>query len=259
MAHRLVNLQAQLRAVKDDVKYPLRPLVGFQQRHRLFAHAPRILQQLQFVDQFVSLVLPLPSEGVGIRPFLDLAPRKRMRRVADAGRVFGLMNVGAFRRVKPLLLAPEIHVGLRQSHAGHRAQLRVDLHQQLEILLNRNGEGINLDRGRPIRGCRLLRSQPDVALLDARRSPGNFDRPRRRGFDRGSAQIVGRRISPRPVGDDAHPNAERLRIGSAADLSVFGRQRPAAVVANARVCIRRPTYFGDIQGPVGDVFHGGKV
>ena len=72
-----MDLQPELRAVENDVELPFRTLIGVVQRHGLFPNAPRILHQLQLIDQFISLVLPLPAERIGIRPLLNLIPGKR--------------------------------------------------------------------------------------------------------------------------------------------------------------------------------------
>ena len=127
MSHRLVNLQPELRAVENDVEFPFRTLIGMMQCDCLFGNAPRVLHQFQFLDQFISFVLPLSAIRVGIRPLLYLAPGKRIGRVSRARRKLGLMNVGALRRHKPLLFAIEVQIGLRQSNSCHRAQLRVNL------------------------------------------------------------------------------------------------------------------------------------
>ncbi len=117
-----MDLQTELRTVEDNVEYALRAFVGSQQRDCFFAHPARVFDQLQLVDQFVSFVLPLPAVGIGIRSLLNFASGERVRGVAGSRGVFRLMDVGAFRREKPLLLPPEIQVGLGQRHPRHGTQ-----------------------------------------------------------------------------------------------------------------------------------------
>ena len=97
MPDRFVNLQPQLRAIENDVELAFRTLIGMMQRHRLFGDPPGVFEQLQFIDQLISLVLPLPAIRIRIRPLLNLISRKRVRRIARAGRVLRLMNVRALR------------------------------------------------------------------------------------------------------------------------------------------------------------------
>ncbi len=123
------------------------------------------IQQLELLDQFVSFVLKLPAERVGIRALHDLVSAKGIGREAGAGHGARLMDRGALAGVKPLLVAAEIQIGLGQRNALHRAQLAVDLHQQVEILLDRGRERVDAARGRPLGLVRLFRSQLHAALL----------------------------------------------------------------------------------------------
>ena len=165
-------------------------LIGLQQCDSFFAHPAGIFHQLQFFDQFISFILPLPSVGIGIRPLLNFASGKGMRGIAGSGGVFRLMNVGAFGGKEPLLFPAEVQVGLGQRDALHGTQFRINLQQQLDILLDRGGEGIDLEWRSPLGGGRLFRGQLDVVLLHPRGSLGDFDRARSRGFDSAAAQIV---------------------------------------------------------------------
>src|SRR6266851_3223149 len=108
MSDRFVNLQSQLRAVENNVEYALGTLVRAVQRDCLFADSACVLEQLEFVDELVSFVLPLAAERVRIRPLLNLAACERVGNVSRSGHVLCLMNVRAFRREEPLLLAPKI-------------------------------------------------------------------------------------------------------------------------------------------------------
>ena len=73
MADRFVNLQAELRAVQNQVELAFGTLIGGVQRHGLFGDARRVFEQAQFVHQFVALQLILAAEGVGVGALLDLA------------------------------------------------------------------------------------------------------------------------------------------------------------------------------------------
>ena len=150
MADRFVNLQAELRAVENDVERAFGALVGLVQGDGFLANAAGIFHELQFLDQFVAFVLPLPAEGIGIGALLNFVAGKGVGGISCAGRVLGLMNVGAFRGHKPLLLAAEVEIGFGQGDAGHGAQFGIDLQQQIDILFDRNGERIDLVRRDPL-------------------------------------------------------------------------------------------------------------
>src|SRR5437762_666554 len=102
MPDRFVNLQPKLRTLQNYVEGSFGTLRGRVQRHRLFPNAPRILDQPELVNQFVTFVLPLAAKGIRIRSLLNFAPRERIRDVSGAGRDFRLMNLRAFRGKEPL-------------------------------------------------------------------------------------------------------------------------------------------------------------
>src|ERR1700736_3076909 len=113
-------------------------------------------------------------------------------------------------------------------------------------------------RGRPFGGDGFFRRQPYVVLFHPGRSMGNFKSVRGGGFDRGTGKVVGGGESPSAVGNDAHTHAYRFGIRSAADFSILGTESAAALSDDACVGVSRTAQRGDVQGPVGDVVHGGE-
>src|SRR5258708_32634782 len=59
MSDGFVNLQAKLRAVKNNVEHAFGRLICLMKRYGFFGNAPRVVDQLQLFDQFVAFVLPL--------------------------------------------------------------------------------------------------------------------------------------------------------------------------------------------------------
>src|SRR5579884_1049875 len=112
-----MNLKPKLRALKNNVKYALRALIGLVQGDSFFADAAGVFNELQLVYEFVSFVLPLATERIGIGPLLDFGAGEAVGHVSRAGCDFGLMNVRAFGGKEPLLVATEIQISLRESHA----------------------------------------------------------------------------------------------------------------------------------------------
>ena len=96
MADGFVNLQSQLRTIKDDIEPAFGALIGVMQCNGFFRDATSVLQQLQFFDQFVSFILPLPAVRIRIRTFLNFISRESVSGVSRAGRIFRLMDVASF-------------------------------------------------------------------------------------------------------------------------------------------------------------------
>ena len=114
-----MNLEPKLRTVEDNREHAFRTLLRLVQCYCFFADAPGVLQQLEFVNQLVALVLPLSAVRSGVGPLLDIVSREGVSGVTGAGRVLGLMDVRALGRNEPLLLAPEVQVGFGQRDTGY--------------------------------------------------------------------------------------------------------------------------------------------
>src|SRR5580704_14880681 len=98
MPNGFVNLQTQLRAVKNNVKPPFRALLRMMQSNRFLRDATGVLHEFQLFNEFVSFILPLSPKGIGIRALLNLVACEGVRRVARAGGILRLMNVASLRR-----------------------------------------------------------------------------------------------------------------------------------------------------------------
>ena len=155
-----------------------------------------------------------------------------------------------------MLFAAEVQVGLGQRDAGHGAQFGVDLQQQFDVLLDGGGERINLEGRSPLGGHRLFRSQLNVVQFYSRRRFGDFNRARGGSFDGSAAQIVRGSKTPGTVGDDTHSETKRLCHRGAADFAILGGEPAVTIVGQANVGIGCPEVIGNIEGPVGNGFHG---
>src|SRR6266498_2088360 len=130
MSNGLMDLQSQLRALEDNVEHALRTLLRTVESNCLFADPPRVLYQLQFIDQLIAFVLPLPTERIRIRSLLDLSPSERVGYIASTRRIFRLMNLCSLGREEPLLFASKVQVRFCERDTGNGAQLGVNLLQQ---------------------------------------------------------------------------------------------------------------------------------
>src|SRR5437660_5296084 len=88
---------------------------------------------------------------------------------------------------------------------------------------------------------------------------GNFNSVRGGSFDRSTRKVVGGGEAPSAVGNDAHTHAYRFGIRSAAHFAILGTKCPAALSNDACVGVSCTAQRGDVQGPVGDVVHGGRI
>src|SRR5580700_10260361 len=130
MPDRFVDLQSKLRTIENNVERAFGALLSFMQRNRLFRDAARVLNQPQLVDQLVAFVLPLSTEGIRIRPLLNLVVRKRIRSIARACGILCLMDVGSLRRHEPLLLAIEIEIAFSEGNSCNGTQFGVNIQQK---------------------------------------------------------------------------------------------------------------------------------
>src|SRR6185369_16562741 len=208
------------------------------------------------MDQFVAFVLPLSAVGTRIRTLLDVASSKRIRGVARTGRVLCLVDIGSFRRKKPLLLTMKVKISFRERDTGDGAHFFVDGEQQFEISLNRDSERINPAGGSPFRCDRFLGSESHGILLKSCRCFGDLEGSRG-GFLHGlAAQVIRRAEAPGTVSNNANTQAEGLGIRGLTQLAVFGGQRAASSINDTGVGVRCASLVCHIQSPVCDLLHG---
>src|SRR5579885_2718603 len=168
----------------------------------------------------------LAAERIGVGALLDLVPRVAVRHATRPGVPSRLLNPAAFGGGKKLAQAPAGDRRLGQRHPLYAAQLRVNFEQKIKSLIDWNGEGINLNRRRPLRLVLLLGSQGDVALLYQRRSASDLHGPGGRGLDALRCEPVRGRESPCPGSNHADAQAETLRRRSLTDSAVFRGNQP---------------------------------
>jgi hypothetical protein len=155
VADRLVNLQAQLGAVEDQVKFALGTLVGLMQSYGLFGNARRALQKTQLVYQFIALQLELAPEGIGEGALLKIAvlvAGGRETRAREAARLIDYAPESGDEDLAALL---ELHGSLSQVDARISAQFGVHGEQRAEDLVHRHGKRVDL-HGRVPHGLVLL-------------------------------------------------------------------------------------------------------
>ena len=95
VADGFVDLQSKLVSRKDQRAGALRTLRGGMQCDRFFGYAGGVPQQIERLDEFISLQRVLPAKAIRIGPLLDLIALKRRGRDAAAGLDLALMNARA--------------------------------------------------------------------------------------------------------------------------------------------------------------------
>src|ERR1017187_8004651 len=95
MADGFVNLQAELRAIEDQVELAFRTLGSGMQGHRLFGDARGVARQVELFHQLVAFQLVLAAEGAGERALLDFAVLVTESREARAAGGAGLIDEAA--------------------------------------------------------------------------------------------------------------------------------------------------------------------
>src|SRR5271157_1320559 len=125
MADGFVNLQAELRAIEDQVKLTFRALRGGVQRHGFFGDARGMAQQVELSHQLVAFQLVLAADGVGERALLDFAVLVAESGEARAAGGAGLIDQAAESGSEDLPLPYKAHGGFRQADGGIAAQLGV--------------------------------------------------------------------------------------------------------------------------------------
>ncbi len=118
------------------------------------------------------------------------------------------MNVGTFGREKPQLLPAEVQIGFSQRDAGHGTQLGINFQQQLDVLLDRRGEWINLEWRSPFSGDRLFRSHLDIVDLHPPRRFGDLNGASGSSFNAGPGEIIRGGKTPGAVRNYTHPETE---------------------------------------------------
>ena len=113
---------------------------------RFVGDALDVLEHLRVEHHLVAGRLRRHREGARLGlAVLERRHREARRRAPDL-----LLDVRAFRRGQVLPLVIERHVRLHADHAGHLERRLVDLHQELDLVVERHVFGLLLDRHRPV-------------------------------------------------------------------------------------------------------------
>ena len=255
VADGFVNLQAQLRAVEDQVEFALGALVGLMQRHGLFGDARGVLQQAQLVHQFVAFQLELAAEGIGEGALLKIAVLVAGGRETRAREAARLIDYAAESRDEDLAALLELHGSFGQVDARVAAQFGVDGEQGGEAAVHRHRERVDLHGRVPHRLVLFFRRQRD--FVGARRGAGPRDLQRQCGgaLDTVRGEIVRGGEAPAAIGQHADSKALRFAAGNVPHLAVLDGEIAVARIHCAHVGIGDAAPRHRIQSAQGEIFH----
>src|SRR5215472_6509396 len=126
MADRFVDLQRDLIAGKHDIHPAARALIGGEKRHRFFADAPRVLEQLRFADDLVPAGL-IEAACAGEDAILRVAVTDRECVDRAAALEYGLLDHAPFGARVGLIRAPDVDPRFADRHAFVRSYLFFDI------------------------------------------------------------------------------------------------------------------------------------
>ena len=210
MTAALVALQRQLIPAEDHGRdRVLGARLRRQQRDRLVGDALGVHHQVPAREDLPPTGV-LIAEPVGIRSDLQLAVPHRFSRDAAADLGEALRDFRALARHEQLVLAPDRVRGARRAQALALAHPCFGGHEQLDAVVERHREGVEVHR-RFVRCAHGLdRSERGVALLGERGRLRDLDRQRTDTVGLRRAHDLGCGETPSPISHRAYAEAERV-------------------------------------------------
>ena len=220
MATGLVDLKSKLRAVENERRFPARTDIGSQKRNRFRRDPLGIAGKVHLGDVFPSTGALIP-ERIRMRADLDFRVADRSCCNPAAAFIDALLREGAFRVRKELLIADGDDARFGDFDAGIAPHDLVDPKQEVQLLLQRNREGIDLERSRV--GSGALHGRTEIDRLTGNLSAGLRDlrRKARDAFDFNLVEI--RAGCESPGISDQNADAESLAplVADAIHVSVL--------------------------------------
>ena len=236
---RLVHLELHLAAVEHQRRDLARALLRGQQLDGLRARPLRLVDEAEPPDVLPPRGGDVAPEGVGERTTLDLALAER-RRLDPAARLHGrLIEGGSLAGREARAAAKQVQRRLRERDALDPLHPPARLHQQRDLLLERNVEGVLLHRGVPRRHRRFDRREVHRVAGEAGGRARDLHGERGGAIDLRVVSPRGRGESPPAVDQDADAEARGSRPVDALHLLVANGQRLRLVGAGAGVRVLR--------------------
>ena len=258
VADGFVDLQTELRAIQNQVRLAFGTLIGGVQRHRLFSHPRRVLEQAQFFHQLVPLQLVLPAERIGIGAPLDLAILVAEGRKTGARQAAGLIDETPQGGCEDLPPPLEVHRSFRQADPRLAAQFRVHRQQNPQVAVHGNGERIDLERRDPGGFVLLLRGECDSPLSRRSARARDLEGQGGGGFDAALTEIVGGGEPPTAECQHANPDPHGFGARNVAGLAVLGGDLPLADIEGAHVGVGDAAPRHRVERAQCQVFHRGN-
>src|SRR5688572_30780116 len=203
MAARLVALERELVAGEDHRRaHVLRAGLRGEQRDRLLRDTRRVPDEVP-TGQALPAAAVLEAKAVGVGADLELAVAGRLSRDAAAALAERLRDVRALRREEELLLALDRVARPGRAKSRLPAKSRLGVHEQPDPLLERQREGVDLDRCRVLRDRGLDVGEDRVRKLRQGARLRELDGEGRDAVDLRRRRDLRRREAPATIGDRA--------------------------------------------------------
>ena len=252
VADGLVQLQRDLLRVDDDVHHAGGALRRLEQRRRLLADAGRLVREPEPEHELPARLRAQPAECARVAPLLcEVVPDSR-RVDSRTGLDQLLLDVGAFGGDEHLVLELRARERLRNLDLGPRKPL-LRIEAEVDLLVERDGERVDLDACPERAGLRVERLEPALAAAGRARevagSPGCV-----------AAALVAERAgageAPGAVDEHAHADPLRLDVADRLDVAVLRRDGLRALEDAARVGVRSAGADRGVDRIPADVPHG---
>ena len=252
VADRLVHLELHLLVVDHDGRHPGGALVRAEQRGRLLRDPRRLRFESEALDVLPPGLRARADVGARVGAELDdpVADRHRLHAAAALDEL--LVDLDPVGGEEELSLALGAQRRLGDLDVGV-AQRLLDAQAERDLVVERNGEGVSLDR-RPVRaGARLeRRERPRLGAAGRGGEPA--------GAERSVARSLGREpaVGGEPPGAaDEHPHADpfALAVAERLDAAVLRPDRLRAPDDRSRIGVARAGPEGGVDGGCTRVAH----
>jgi len=248
-----VDLQGQLRRVEDERgRNVLRALFGREQGYGLLTDASGIAGQVELGHK-LEATRRLVAERVGVGAVLDFAVPDRRGADAAAGLEEFLLHEGTLAVTEGLALALPQQLSVGRGHAGDGAHRAVGRQQQVDLLVERDREGVARD------GCMIAtpasHSRPEVGAAAGHGGAGARDGDGLGGgaVDRRNGKISRSGEAPGAIDESAHADTAALAACQRLDRAVLDDEALHDEVDDPRVGVPGPARHCCVQRAL-DVF-----
>jgi len=255
MAHRLVDLERELRSLEDDVEHAGGTHRSREEGHRLLGDPRCVAEEVEPGDELVTGAREVPAERAGVGAALELPCPGRVGLDPRSAAGEGLADEAARGVPEELLHPPGGNGPLGHRHPGDGEDPLSTSEQEFELLAEGDGERVPLARTGERGAVGRLGRKRDALPLYSCRGTGDGEGGLRRAGDRVLARIPGRGEPPCPVVEDADPDPARLAAGEGVHLMVPRVHVLLSAVLSAHLSVVHAKRLQCVQAFFNDSLH----